>query len=280
MNISGIFTGGTWGSISVYSKVTGEAVAYMCCITGSSGYWSIKVPPSNCAAGRGYAILFLPPDTSSQARWYNDKPNFTSANCVRGPSAGNSMTISSAGLISGYVKDAATAADISGAPVYAFKADGTFARGVSTDANGRYELNLSPSETYKLLVNPGASHVNQWYSGAQGFTEATAQAVPSTANFSVTPAGVISGYVKDAATAADLNGYPVYAFTSAGTFFAYGVTDRGFGPGRYRINVNPGESYRLKSTGGSYATQWFSGASSFSAATDNVAPFTANFSLT
>lgn len=92
-------------------------------------------------------------------------------------------------------------------------------------------------------------------------------------------AGLISGYVKDAATAADLNGYPVYAFTPQGTFFAYGVTDRGYGPGRYRINVNPGESYKLKSTGGPYATQWFSGASNFSMATDNVAPFTANFSL-
>ncbi|RIK09063.1 MAG: hypothetical protein DCC49_07565 [Acidobacteria bacterium] len=281
VTISGTFTGGMWGSISIYSKATGAVTAYQCCIAGSGGSWSIKVPPSNCAAGRGYAILYLPPDDSTQSRWYNDKPNFSGATCVRGPSSGNDMTIPSAAVISGYVKDSATAADIDGASVYAFKADGTYA-GFSASGSagpGRYELLLSSSETYKILVNPGAGYVTQWFSGAQNFTDATAQAPPATANFSVTPADAIDGYVKDASTAADLNGYPVYAYTSAGTFFAKGVTDRGYGPGRYRIQVNPGESYRLVTEGGPYTRQWFSGASSFSTATDNVAPFTANFSL-
>lgn len=80
MRISGTFTGGMWGSISIYSKSMGELVAYQCCITDPSGYWVISVPPSNCAAGRGYSILFLPPDNSSQANLYDDKPNFASAN--------------------------------------------------------------------------------------------------------------------------------------------------------------------------------------------------------
>lgn len=83
---------------------------------------------------------------------------------------------------------------------------------------------------------------------------------------------------KDKATAADLNGYPVYAYTPQGSFSAYGVTDRGYGQGRYRITVKPGQICRLVSTGGPYATQWYSGATSFSTATDNAAPFTANFS--
>ncbi|RIK06107.1 MAG: hypothetical protein DCC49_11725 [Acidobacteria bacterium] len=278
--ISGTFTGGMWGSVSVYSKADGSLASYFL-ITDPSGAWSAEVPASSCGSGGGYALLFLPPDSSLQSKWYNLKDNYLVADCVDAPSSGNDMTIPSAGgVVSGYVKDASTAADISGANVYAFKSsDGTYVGYGQTGSDGRYEMRLSSSDTYKLLVHAGPSYVNQWYSGAANFTEATAQAPPVTANFSVASAGVIDGYVKDGATAADLNGYPVYAFTTTGTFVAYGVTDRGYGQGRYRIQVNPGQSYKLKSTGGSYTTQWYSGASSFSSSTDNVAPFTANFSL-
>lgn len=54
----------------------------------------------------------------------------------------------------------------------------------------------------------------------------------------------------------------------------------GYGPGRYRIPVMAGETYKVLAGGGNgYSDQWFSGATNFSEATATAAPFTANFSM-
>lgn len=277
--ISGTFTGGIHGSISVYGP-TGNLVAYSCCMT--SDFWYVDVPAASCPAG--YKILWLPPDNSKQAKWFNAKDNYSSAECVSAPSSGNDMTIPSAGVISGYVKDKATAADIDGAYVYAFKAsDGTYAGYARSGAGGvpgRFEFVLDSSTAYKFrAIAPGA-YVPEWFSGAANFSVATPTTPPSSAiNFSLSSSAAISGYVKDGPTAADLNGYPVYVYSASGTFVGYAVTDRGFGQGRYSVNVTGGVPYKLLSVGGPYGKNWFSGATSFTESTTNAAPLTANFSM-
>ncbi|RIK08628.1 MAG: hypothetical protein DCC49_08820 [Acidobacteria bacterium] len=278
--ISGTFAGGTSGSISVYD-LSGNLVTYWCCM--SSETWSVPVPQSAVCPTNGYRVLWSPADTTKRATWYNSKASWGSADVVCSPSSGNDMTVTAAGALSGYVKNASTAADLDGAVVYAFDAStGEYeGYGVSGEAGtGRFQVLVASPGSYKLLIAPPPGYVGQWYSGSHNYGDATAVAVPSsTANFSLEPASSISGYVKDMYTAADLNGYPVYVYTTGGEFFGQAVTNSGFGPGRYQFSATSGSSYKLVSEGGPYSTQWWSGASGFGSASATIAPATANFSL-
>lgn len=145
---------------------------------------------------------------------------------------------------------------------------------------GRYELNL-PAANYKLLAYAPTGYITEWHSGARTFGVATAVAAPATeVNFSLLPSAYIEGYVKDSTTASDRDGYPLYAFTSAGEFYSCGVSGMGLGPERYRIPVVFGEAYKVLAGGGNgHSEQCCSGSTNFSEATATAAPFTANFSM-
>lgn len=282
--VRGRYTNGIWGSMDIFSSDGQTMVAYHCCLVTDT--WELRLPPSSCPAG-GYKIIYNPPTGDLQSRWLNDKDNFTEADCISAPSNGNDMVIPASVSISGYVKDYSTSADIDGAVIYAFReSDGRYMgwspmiESGSAGGPGRYQLNL-PAGNYKLLAYAPTGYITEWYSGARTFSDSTAVAAPATeVNFSLLPSAYIEGYVKDFATAADLDGYPLYAYTSAGEFYSYGVSGMGFGPGRYRIPVMPGEAYKVLAGGGNgYSDQWFSGATNFSEATATAAPLTANFSM-
>lgn len=283
--VRGRYPNGIWGSMDIFSAVDGSVVGYYCCMVTDT--WELLLPPSDCGAGGGYKIIYDPPTNDLQSRWLVDKDNFTAADCISAPSNGNDMVIPSSSPIVGYVKDINTAADIDGAVIYAYReSDGRYMGWCPTIESGtaggpgRFQLNL-PAGSYKLHVIAPPGYVGGWYSAATSFSDATAVAAPAAnINFSLSPSAFIDGYVKDASTSADLSGYPVYAYTTTGAFFAYGVTDMGYGPGRYRIEVDPGQQYKLLAAGGvSYSSQWYSGSSNWTDATSTAAPFTANFSL-
>lgn len=284
--VRGRYTNGIWGSMDIFSSDGNTMVAYHCCLVTDT--WELRLPPSSCPAG-GYKIIYNPPTGNLQSRWLNDKDNFTEANCISAPSNDNDMTIPASVSISGYVKNYDTSADLDGAVIYAFReSDGHYMgwspmiESGSAGGPGRYQINL-PAGSYKLLAYAPSGYVTEWYSGARTFGESTAVANPATdINFSLRPSAQIDGYVKDASTAADVDGHPLYAFTEAGEFYAYAVSGMGYGAGRYRIEVMPGASYKVLAGGGGvggYSDQWFSGAASFSEATATAASFTANFSM-
>lgn len=278
-SLSGNIAGGTSGSISVYDS-SGDRIAYECCM--GSEFWQIEVPDSTCSVG-GYRVLWLPPDSSKSPSWIAGKQTYSTADCLSAPAMNNDMTPVSNVWLSGYVKDKLTAADIDGAVAYAFDATtGTYSGWSQSgdDGSGRYSISVPGPGPYKIRVIAPPGHTGQWHDGRSNFSEATAVAAPdASVNFSLPTSDALQGYVKDATTAADLNGYPVYAYTQEGQFFAYAMTDRGYGTGRYQIEAEAGTPFKLLSGGGPYGYQWYSGSTSFTAATATVAPSTANFSL-
>lgn len=273
VTVSGTFTGGMWGSVSVYSKSTGTLVAYQCCITDPAGAWSIEVPETSCASGDGYAVLFLPPSQGIQPRWYNGKTNFSSSECVDAPATGIDMVIPGAGEVTGYVKDSDSAADLAGVYAYAYDASsGAFAGWTKTDALGRYRFNLDPAKTYKILVKGPLTHENIWSDGAPGYAEATPVTVPSVANFSLRSAGLISGEVTRSGS--PLPGATVSAYTSCGCASPQNTVSAG--DGTYSVKVAAtsasGWQYRVRFIPPSGQTRWYSDSAGFGAATSIDAP--------
>lgn len=273
--ISGTFTGGMWGSVSVYSKSTGTLVAYQCCITDPAGYWSISVPETSCGLGGGYAVLFLPPNQGIQPRWYNSKSNFTSADCIDAPSSGIDMVIPGAGQVTGYVKDASSATDLVGTYIYAYDSStGAFAGWTKTDATGRYTFNLDPAKPYKLLAVGDSVHENLWFDGAAGYAEATPVAVPAAANFSLRSAAVISGNATRSGSA--LPGTLVSAYTTCGCTSPQNSVSAA--DGSYSVKVTStaasGWQYRVRLKPSSGSTKWYSDSAGFSGAADVASPST------
>jgi hypothetical protein len=194
--ISGTFANGQWGAIAVFDAEGGNLVKYHCCITDPGGYWSLEVPEASCPAG--YKVLFIPGNESQRSAWFSSKQNWTEADCVSAPSAGNDMDVSSPGIIQGYVKSAATSQDIDGALIYAYTSSGTFAGWTKSGyaGQGRYRLQLDPTKSYKIYaVSPTSTLENLWYASAPGFFEASAVATPATANFSLREGALIQGTI-------------------------------------------------------------------------------------
>lgn len=273
VTISGTFTGGMWGSISVYSRTTGNLVAYACCITDPAGAWSIEVPEASCAAGEGYAVLFLPPQHGIQPRWYNGKANFVASDCVAAPSTGIDTVIPSSGSISGYVKDASTAADLGGVYVYAYNSDtGAFSGWTKTGANGRYAFDLDPASSYRILAVGDLEHERLWADGASGYVEATPVSPPAEANFSLRAAATITGMATRSGT--PLPGTLVSAYTSCGCTSPQNAVSAS--DGSYSIKVVStavsGWQYRVRFIPSSGSTRWYDNSSGFIGSTEVSAP--------
>lgn len=139
-----------------------------------------------------------------------------------------------------------------------------------------------PASGYKVLFLPG--NENQrfvWYDSRGNWTEATCVSAPSSGNdMNVSDPGIIQGYVKSAATAQDVDGATIYAFTSGGAFA--GWTQSGFaGPGRYRLQLDPAKTYKLLAVGpgSSLEDLWYASAPGFAEASAVATPATADFSL-
>jgi hypothetical protein len=277
--ISGTFVGGEWGALAVFDSETGALVEYACCMTSAS--WALSVPPTSCSSG-GYKILWIPPDEFHPPRWYNSKDFFFQADCVPAPASGIDMTIPTGGAVTGWVKDSTTGDDINGATVFAFDATSGELRATAISGalgvSGQYRLLLESGSNYRLRA-VATPYFSQWFDAADSFAEASDITPPATANFSLEPAGLISGYVKDSA-AWDVDGAMVYAFDAAdGTFAGFGRSGAR-ASGRYEIGLRPGSAYKLLvQTGGRYPDMWFDGATSYEGASATVAPATANFTL-
>lgn len=275
--ISGTTTNSMWASISAYNAITGTLASYQCCNTSES--WSVPIQPSSCAEGGGYKVLMTPQE-GFQSRWYNDKPNWSEADCVDSPQSGVDSVLPASNLITGYVKDGPTAADINGAYLYFFNSAGSFVGWTKSGiaGPGRYEKYLQASESYKVLVKGPATHEDIWYSSAMGYAEASAVTTPATANFSLRPAATISGSVFQLGSL--LPGAYVSAYPSCGCTSPKNAIS---GPsGTYSIKVpttaSSGYQYRIRAIPPSGQTRWYSDALSIAVADDVSAP-TSNINI-
>lgn len=269
VTISGTFSGGQFGAVAVFDALTGELVRYSCCIWDPSGRWSVEVPqPASCPTA--YKVLFIAGNQNQQTRWYQAKLNWSTADCVPAPSSGNDMSVDSPGTISGYVKEAATAADVDGAVVYAYTAStGAFAGWTRSGRTGpgRYQLQLDPAYEYKLYVVVGSPSLeNKWYASASGYAEASSVAPPaSDINFSLREAALITGSVTDAGS--PLSNAYVSAFHECGCNTPVnGITDA---MGLYSLKVPStaasGSLYKVRVTHSS-RVRWYGGTSFANAA--------------
>lgn len=275
--VRGTYANGTWGSMDIFRATDGGVVDYYCCQTSDS--WELRLPPSSCGAGDGYKIIYLPSDNSHQSQWLAGATNFTSATCISAPSVGNDMTIAASSLISGYVKDATTGADIDGAVVYSYRSSNGAYVGWSpaivsgaSGQPGRYSISLEGGESYKLLVQAPPGYEDLWYDGASGFGEATAVAAPATANFSLRPAGTISGNVTQLGIPQP--GALVSVYTTCGcTSPKNAVTDAS---GNYSVKVTTtaasGWQYMVRVAPPAGQTRWYQDAVDFGSATPVSAP--------
>lgn len=274
--ISGKVTNSGGRRVSVYRISDGSQVATG--FTDPLGNWSRTVTMSPCgSAGGGYKVYADAP-SGYQPAWYMSATSYASASCLDAPSSGNLLTLSASGPVTGYVKDATTAADINGASIYAYRPDGTSA-GWATSGNagpGRYSIPLEPGTEYRLKVEPPAGYRAMWFDGAGSYSAASPTAAPATANFSVAPAtAYLTGYAKDASTAADLPDTFIYVYNSAGQFVASSKTNSS---GRYQVPVDAAGSYKVLAQEALHENQWWDGASGYQEASA-TAPGTANFSL-
>lgn len=275
-SLTGTFTNGQYGAVSLYNAQTGAQSTYSCCLGTDSV--SMTVPAATCPSG--YKIYYTPPNNSLRPVWYNGKDSFSTADCVSAPSSGNDMTIPAATAVDGYVKDKSNSADLDGVVVYAYNSTTGAYIGYSVSGEsggpGRFSFNLASGASYKFYAQPPPGYATQWWSGASSYSEATAVIAPGEANFSLDPSGSISGYVKDASTASDIGLVPIYAYNASnGAFVGWKKTGV---DGRYSFNLASGSYKVMTPVDASHESLWNDGSWNWGESTPVTTPATVNFS--
>lgn len=297
----------TQGSITNISPVLEEGGAITGTVSDSSGH---PLPSVNVAAygpdglvygstetatDGTYSISSLPVQSyrvrfkitnlfsSEYIRWYNAKPDQGSANLVSVTAAtttsGINMVIPLGGLVGTVTnKDGIP---LSGIRVLLHTTSANQLDYALTDSTGQYSFqNLLP-DNYKILIEPGNTYLNQWYSNKYTFADATVATVvdkgQATANFIVSPtAGKIGGTVKNSAGTPLANVYIyIYSADSAQSFGSVKTDSNGVYQSGY---LAPG-NYKLQTSGpAGYLYQWYTGKQNISLA--NAVTLPANTILT
>lgn len=276
--LSGTFTNGGSSRVSAYRASDGTQVATT--FMDGLGGWSLSIPKASCSSG-GYKIFAEAP-AGYLPRWYNLRDNYTMADCVSSPQSGVDMVLPPAETVEGTVTDTDTGFLLDGALIYVFRAsDGAFVGWtVSGGAGiGKYRISVDGSFTYKIKIHPGAGRQDRWF-GGHDWNSASGVSPGGTADFGVGSGSSLDGYVKSAATAADINGAVLYAWNaSSGAFVGYAKSGTA-GPGRFSLKADPGNSYRiLAHAPEAYEDIWSDGAAGYAESTPVAAPGSANFSL-
>ncbi len=192
------------------------------------------------------------------------------------------------GVISGTVTAAVGGATLQGVCVSVSQNGGSATGTAVTAANGTYTINDLPTGSYTVEFSvPGCGNstnlADQWYSAKSTVTSATpvgvtAGSTASGVNAQMQPGATLSGTVTAASGGADLSGIcvlatisggPTPALTSTASNGTYSIG--GLAAGTYTVEFTPGCG-----NSGSYADQWYNGASSQGSATSVVVGTGAN----
>lgn len=245
-NISGTLTNGAPAAGSaVYTYRNSDGQSVYNGAADASGNWSARVT----TAASAYKVFAQPPAASNlQPKWYNLQGDWSSANLVSAPSAGNNMTLPAATAIQGYVKDSASAADINGAPVYAYNSGtGAFSGQTTTNTNGqgtgRYRLDLAAG-SYKIMTPVDATHENLWSDGSWNWSDSTAVTAPATSNFSARAAGNVAGQATTLGV--PTANYNISAYTSTGSKLVSSTLSDGSGNYSMKLATTAASGWQYK----------------------------------
>jgi protocatechuate 3,4-dioxygenase beta subunit len=239
--------------VAAQSDTMFEIVGYAS--TNDSGFYMIsRLKPGSThyvyASAYGYSI-----------RWYNNVASFNAATAIvlqdEETKSNVDFTLPVAASISGRIRDNA------GHPIlYAYinvlDSLGSYAGYGYPDTSGVYKVtNLSSGIHYYVYASAYGYSI-RWYNNAASFNAATAivlqdEEARTNIDFTLPPAGSISGWIRDGAGHPLLNAY-VNVVDSMGSYVGYAYPDS---QGTYRVANLSGGSYFATAYAYEYDQQWF-----------------------
>ena len=268
---------------TVRSAASGSPVKSVCIVAVDSGGLAVRFALTgrkgryffgHLASGRYTLELF--PCGSGATRLANvTKPDVRVGGA---PVTAASVTLPLAGSVSGTVRGGSQAAPVAGICVEATPKTGRGAPGLAiSDGHGSYQMTALAAGSYTILftstcITSLGGFEPQWFSGQQSEAQATpvgvgAGSTHGNVSASLTADGGITGTVQVAgqptagvcAIAYPVSGHHGPAVAETGPDGSYEMD--GLAPGSYSVEFTAGCG------ASSYATQWYSGAASKSAAT-------------
>ena len=273
------------GSISgtVTDEDTGVPLPDICvCVYHTSGYWAgcgrTDSAGMYCVGGLAsgdYKVEFY--DCSSAVRyvseWYNDKPDYDSADLVTvtlgSETTGIDAALAVGGSISGTVTDDATADPLSNICVNVYDASHNGAGYGYTDSSGEYKVGGLPSGDYKVAFVDCSSpvrYLSEWYNDKPDFDSADlvhviAGSVTAPVDAALAVGGSISGTVTGEDTGAGLPDIcvNVYDYDTSWHWMGSGYTDSS---GKYSVGRLPSGEYKVEfwdcsSRDPGYPSEWY-----------------------
>jgi hypothetical protein len=170
-----------------------------------------------------------------------------------GTRTGIDFSLTTAGFITGRVRDAATTSVLSNVLVQIYDGSSSLISSSYTDASGDYASAALPAGTYYALVPGSTDYVSQLYSSitciscspVTGTAISVSTGIAADRNFNLTPGGAISGRVTAANSGAKISGVTVQAYTAGGVASVSTTTDSS---GNYSLLGLPVASYFVKAT--------------------------------
>jgi protocatechuate 3,4-dioxygenase beta subunit len=234
----------------------------------------------------GYKVFFDPWDhnqmygTDYLSEWYNNKPDFDSADLVSVTQGQETSEINAqlevGGRISGTVTDS-NGNPLSNVWVDIYSTEGEWVSGSFTDGNGNYAAHGIPEGNWKVLFDPegynwmyGTDYLSEWYNDKLDFDSADLVSVTqgqetSEINAQLEVGGRISGTVTneqgepligvlvnvyDAAAQAPIEKLGTAWTEESGRYVLHGLS-----PGEYKVFFDPSLTNEWHST--SYFAEWF-----------------------
>ncbi|MEX0800723.1 MAG: carboxypeptidase regulatory-like domain-containing protein [Dehalococcoidia bacterium] len=261
--IDGALTPG--GSISgaITDEASGDPLASICisvydlsggfygALATNDGFYLFGPLPPN-----DYKVEF--DDCSSASfyvtEWYDDQPDFDSADAVSVVGGVNTINIDAAldrgGSISGTITEDGSGIPLQDICVGTYNTAGTWFGTVLTNGVGDYSVNGLPTDDYKLEIfdcsfNP--VHIGEWYDGQTGFDSADPVSVTvgldtTGIDASLAVGGFVSGAVTEEGSGDPLEGMCVNAYDPTETWAGFDLTDAN---GQYWIPGLTPEDYRI-----------------------------------
>lgn len=177
-----------------------------------------------------------------------------------GTRTGIDFSLTTAGFITGRVRDAATTSVLSNILVQIYDGSSNLISSSYTDASGDYASAALPAGIYYALVAASTDYVSQLYNGISclscspvtGTAISVSTGIALDRNFNLTAGGAISGRVTSAGSGGNLAGVTVQAYTSSGVASVSTTTDSN---GNYTLLGLPVANYFVKATLSGYVPQ-------------------------
>ncbi|NPV60687.1 MAG: hypothetical protein HPY75_13650 [Actinobacteria bacterium] len=253
--------------------------------TASDGTYEVRGLPTG-----QYRVAFYPESGEYIGEWFDDKPDFWSADPVTvtegEPTTGVDAHLAKYASISGQAKSAAEPDGVPGLHVYLYEAgdpDHWLDYRV-TDSGGRYSFGQLRAGDYKVAFSPisGMDYAEEWFDGAPDFASAEVISLSSgeartDIDAFMDPGGSISGRVTSGSMPGGIEGVGVTAYTTDGKYARACNTEAdgtyylgGLATGEYLVRFDPGRM--------PYKGEWYD--NRFDEATATPVPVTAGSETT